>query len=283
MKKQLKNIIAKLSKPTKLVGLNPTTFDEKWSLITKPYQLISVLLILLILNFYLSYLLLSYTGLNYLLPKSATIESQSEILKTVEEVDRLAEKINFQERYIRNLQNVILGKSKIDSIFEITDDDMHSFSIFEIDTTLREEENVLSQEIEARQKVIQSQNNYDSQYMVDPVKGKISQNFNKIDHPAVDIVTKKDAPILSIYDGFVINSSYSDLDGWVVILKHINGFTSVYKHCKEVFIEVGDKVKGGDVIAVVGDSGRRSSGPHLHFELWGSSGALNPKEYFSFD
>lgn len=284
MKKLFENIRNYFVKPTKIVGLNPTTFQERWSVITKPYQLLSLFIILLAVIFYASTLLLSYTSLNFLLPKSSTTESQEEIIKTIEDVEKLSSKLEFQERYIQNLQNVILGNVSIDSIFEVNDDDVYSFNQTNIDTLLGEEEMALSREVERRnQEVTTTVPSYETQFMVEPVSGKLSQSFNIKDHPAVDIITENEASILSINDGFVINSSYSDLDGWVIIIKHKNGFTSVYKHCSKLFKDVGDKVSAGDVIGIVGNTGDRSSGPHLHFELWGNSGPLNPKDYFSFD
>lgn len=284
MKKFLNKIRKYFTSPTKVVGLNPTSFQERWSIIAKPYQLISLLIIFLVLTFYVSTLLLSYTSLHFLLPKSVTVESQDKIIKTVEEVENLSNKLEHQDRYIQNLQNVILGKVSIDSIFEITDEEVYSFNKNDIDTIFGEEEVALSREVERRnQEVTTEKPPYETQFMVEPVSGKLSQSFDIKDHPAVDIVTESEASILSINDGFVINSNFSDLDGWVIIIKHKNGFTSIYKHCSKLFKEVGDKVSAGDVIGIVGNTGDRSSGPHLHFELWGNSGPLNPKDYFSFD
>ncbi len=67
-----------------------------------------------------------------------------------------------------------------------------------------------------------------------------------------------------------------------VLIQHNQDFVSVYKHCGSLLKREGDAVKGGEAIALVGNTGELSTGPHLHFELWHKGRAVNPELYIVF-
>jgi len=116
-----------------------------------------------------------------------------------------------------------------------------------------------------------------------PVNGTISEGYNaKEKHFGVDIVVAKDTPIKAVSDGTVIFSEWTAETGYVIIIEHRHGLISVYKHNAELFKSAGLKVKAGDAIAVIGNSGELSSGPHLHFELWHNGVPLDPVKYIVF-
>ena len=80
----------------------------------------------------------------------------------------------------------------------------------------------------------------------------------------------------------MIESNYTIENGYSVILQHANGILSVYKHCEQPIVVEGQKVRQGEQIAVYGNSGENTTGPHLHFELWLNGEPLNPTEYIEF-
>ena len=115
------------------------------------------------------------------------------------------------------------------------------------------------------------------------LSGYITQKFDKnINHFGVDIVSKKDEAIVSIDEGVVLFSSYTNEFGFVIIIKHPNNFISLYKHNSKLFKVKGDYTKSGEIIAIVGNSGKYSSGPHLHFELWENGEPVDPVKYVLF-
>lgn len=113
-----------------------------------------------------------------------------------------------------------------------------------------------------------------------PVNGIVTNSF-KMDksHFGVDIVADENALILSVADGYVIFSEYSNQTGYVIGIHHGNNLVSFYKHNSRIFKPVGAKVFSGEAIAVIGNSGENSTGPHLHFELWYQGQPVNPGEY----
>ena len=110
-----------------------------------------------------------------------------------------------------------------------------------------------------------------------PVEGRISGNFGgqrimnnvpKNPHQGMDIAAKEGTAVKAAADG-EIALAYPDLfySGNVVVIDHGFGLQTIYAHLKEIKVKRGDKVKQGDIIGTVGQTGR-VTGPHLH---WGAS------------
>lgn len=101
--------------------------------------------------------------------------------------------------------------------------------------------------------------------------------FNEF-HRGVDFSGPRGSDILSVADGVVQYAGYSNGYGNVVEIDHGNGYMTRYAHNEENLVSVGDRVKSGQVIAKMGSTGR-STGTHLHFEVWQDGKAVNPNQY----
>jgi murein DD-endopeptidase MepM/ murein hydrolase activator NlpD len=120
-------------------------------------------------------------------------------------------------------------------------------------------------------------------YFFSPLSGFISSAFDpQNDHFGIDVVSKKDEPIKVIADGTIIFASWTQDAGNVIAIQHQGNLISVYKHNSALLKNVGDFVSAGDIIAIIGNTGELSSGPHLHLELWYNGNAVNPEEFISF-
>ena len=118
---------------------------------------------------------------------------------------------------------------------------------------------------------------------VDPVRGEISAGFKVTDdHLGVDILAPKDTPIKAVRDGIVIISEFTSSNGNVIGIQHDNDLITFYKHNSRLLKAVGDQVTAGEGIAIIGNTGTLSTGPHLHFELWHKGRAVDPTGYFRF-
>ncbi|HZH87204.1 MAG TPA: M23 family metallopeptidase [Brumimicrobium sp.] len=270
---------------TRIVGMNPVTFEEWWRIKINRIQIISIFLLMAVVLFFFNFFIFSYTPLGYLLPENIKNRNKQNIELAALRVDKMERQITAQEKYISNLQKVILGEISIDSIYTNENIILSESELnIKLDTTISAAERELDGNIKrSTERLKQNQEKlFDHLFLFDPVVGEISQKFRIPNHPGVDIVTKKDAPIKACLGGIVLHSSYDDQDGHTIILSHENEIISVYKHAKTVYVKVGDKVEIGKAIGVVGNTGERSTGPHLHFELWSDMGPLNPLDYFSF-
>lgn len=117
-----------------------------------------------------------------------------------------------------------------------------------------------------------------------PITGIVSKEF-KIDeeHYGIDVVSEKDAGVKSTLNGKVLFSAWTAETGNVIIIQHQNELISVYKHNSVLLKKEGDIVKAGEVIAIVGNSGEFTTGPHLHFEIWFKGEPLNPNDVINFE
>jgi murein DD-endopeptidase MepM/ murein hydrolase activator NlpD len=114
-----------------------------------------------------------------------------------------------------------------------------------------------------------------------PVTGVISRGFDSsIPHEAIDFVASFRAPIRATADGIVTKVYFDDDLGRVVVLKHKDGYESLYAHCQEIIVKEGSSVVQGETIAFVGDSGKASKGIHLHYEVSKDGKAINPEQLF---
>ncbi|MFL2582348.1 MAG: M23 family metallopeptidase [Flavobacteriales bacterium] len=117
-----------------------------------------------------------------------------------------------------------------------------------------------------------------------PITGLISKEL-KINegHHGIDIVAEKNAGVKSTLNGKVIFSSWTVETGHVIAIQHSNDLISIYKHNSVLLKKEGAIVKAGEVIAIVGNSGKFTTGPHLHFEIWFKGSPLSPTEVINFE
>ena len=117
-----------------------------------------------------------------------------------------------------------------------------------------------------------------------PFKGTISNGFNAKDrHYGIDIVGKKDQPVMATLEGTVLFATWTYETGYTIAIQHNDDLISIYKHNSSLLKDQGDHIKPGDPIAIVGNTGYLTSGPHLHFELWYRGNPVNPAEFISFE
>jgi murein DD-endopeptidase MepM/ murein hydrolase activator NlpD len=113
-----------------------------------------------------------------------------------------------------------------------------------------------------------------------PVSGYQTQGFDPPrNHYGIDIAGQRGTPVHAAGDGVVVFSGWTYNDGNMMILAHGAGYLTVYKHTQSLLRNVLDGVRRGDPIALLGSSGRTSSGPHLHFEVWKNGIPQDPDDY----
>ncbi len=116
-----------------------------------------------------------------------------------------------------------------------------------------------------------------------PLSGSVSMKFDSdTDHIGVDIIAPKNTPIKAAMDGWVIASDWTLETGNTISIQHTNNIVTFYKHNSVLLKKVGDYVRAGEAIAIIGNTGELTDGPHLHFELWHRGKALNPEDFVNF-
>ena len=120
-----------------------------------------------------------------------------------------------------------------------------------------------------------------------PVNGTVTSRYGKREdpfsktpsfHSGIDLSTSPGTCIQATADGVVSYSAWTTNSGFVVVLEHGLGFSTIYAHNKKNAVRVGQKVKRGDTLGYVGSTGK-STGPHVHYEIWQKGKSVNPQKF----
>lgn len=117
-----------------------------------------------------------------------------------------------------------------------------------------------------------------------PVEGFMTTRFQRGEwfvgrrHMGIDIAAERGTSIRAAGTGVVVFANWTPDFGNLVVLSHGRGYYSYYGHANHFLVGMGDNVRKGDVIALLGSSGF-SSAPHLHFEIWKDGKALDPASF----
>ena len=201
-------------------------------------------------------------------------------------IDSLEQVFEMQNRYITTLQDIIAGTIKIDTVYSV-DSLARQRSELLMERTEREE-NFVRQYEEAERYNITSQsqpvNDVLTINMFRPTAGIVNRSYNAMDsHLGVDIVASPNQSVVSVLDGTVLMANYTSDMGYTICVVHPGELISVYKHCESLLKKAGDRVKQGDVVALVGSmTGNSLQSSHLHFELWYQGQPLDPEKYILF-
>lgn len=275
----------KLTDKYRLVVLNEDTFQERFSLKLSRLNVFVFGGIFSIVLVVLTTFLIAFTSLREYIPGYSSTTLKKQATRLVYEVDSLKNKLSVLNNYTKALRPVLTGEIKADAIDSLraTASEIEEINDLKLKPTKRD--SLFREEVESNTLFSLRENSVNKVKIVffAPVTGNITENFDAIEkHYAVDIVAKKQTPVMAVADGTVIFSEWTAETGYVLMVQHTNEFISVYKHNGTLLKEQGDFVKSGEVIASVGSTGEHTTGPHLHFELWSHGYPVNPVDYINF-
>ena len=201
-------------------------------------------------------------------------------------IDSLEHEVELQNRYITNIQDIIAGTVKIDTVWSVD-----SLAVSRSDQLMERserEETFMRQYEESERYSITSQeqpvNDVSSISMFRPTAGFVTEHYNSMEnHLGVDIAASPNQSVVAVMDGTVVLATYTSEMGYTICIAHPGNLISVYKHCESVLKKSGDKVRQGDVVALVGrGTDDLLQGAHLHYELWYQEQPLDPEKYILF-
>lgn len=229
---------------------------------------------------------IAFTPIRTLIPGYPDARSKHDAIKNAITIDSLENVLTKWELYSENLRRVVDGQEplKIDSLMEVRKNPAaeagDSRELAEKDSLLRkevaDEDRFDIKPGSARTLPIEGM------HFFTPLKGVVSQGYDKALHPYIDITAPGNSVVMSVLDGTVISAGWNDTEGYTIRIQHEGDIISVYKHNQKLLKETGDKVTAGTPIAVLGGTGSTSDGDHLHFELWHKGEAVDPTKYISF-
>ncbi|MGN1046616.1 MAG: M23 family metallopeptidase [Candidatus Cryptobacteroides sp.] len=230
------------------------------------------------------YCLIAFTPIRKGIPGYPDSRSKQAAVQTAIKVDSLERVISRWELYSENLRRVFDGEEplKLDSLLRNagTGTDKSKSELSRQDSILRN--NVISQEKFSVSEKKRRNLPIEGMHFFPPLKGVISQGYDKVIHPYIDITAPANSVVMSVLDGTVIFAGWSEDYGYTIQIQHENDIVSIYKHNMKLLKATGDKVKAGTSIALVGNTGNLSTGEHLHFELWYKGEAVDATKYINF-
>jgi murein DD-endopeptidase MepM/ murein hydrolase activator NlpD len=273
----------------RMVIMNDESFQEKFSLLLSPMNVIVLtgsLAIFLVVS--VTYII-AFTSLREYIPGYADINMRRQVYETAMRLDSLEKAAVLKDRYLENLQMVIAGElpqTELQTPDTTKDYSTVEFSRSKQDSLLRalvEEEERYNLRTLQLSTAPSAESNIHNLFFFAPLKGEISSPFNpKSGHVGIDVVSKENEAVKSTLDGTVVIATWTYDAGYVIAVQHTSNLMSFYKHNSVLLKKQGETVKAGEVLAIVGNSGELTTGPHLHFELWLSGRPVNPQEYIVF-
>lgn len=284
--KKRKEIKRKLLHKYRLVILNENTFEEKISFKLSRLNVFVTGSLFMITLIGLTTLLIAFTPLREYIPGYSSTRLKKEATELTYKTDSLIRTLNYTNKYLDNIRMVLKGDIENtvvnrDSLFQQFKLDPAS-----VDLNPIKEDSLLRAEVALEDKYNLFERTIDKKNLVlfTPVSGSVTMAFNPNEkHYAVDITAVSDSPVKAIANGTVIFSEWTADTGYVIIIEHEGGLLSVYKHNGSLSKYQGNIVRGGEVIAAVGNTGELTTGPHLHFELWDNGTPIDPLNYIDFN
>lgn len=278
--------VHKLTHKYRMVLLNEDTYEEVGNLRLTRLNLIAIVGVITILMVVIIFSLIAFTNVRELIPGYPDASMRQNIRQNAMKVDSLQYEQAIRDQYFENIRRIISGEMPEDHM----NDTAGMGDVSDITFLRSANDSILRRQVEAEEQfrlsVLEqnkaSRNLYEMHFFT-PVNGIITRAFDPVDgHFGIDLVAAPNEVVKAVLDGTVTMSTWTLETGYVLQIQHDYELISVYKHNATLFKSVGQKVEAGDAIAIVGNSGELTTGPHLHFELWHDRVPLNPVDYIVF-
>lgn len=262
------------------------THDKLWS---RKFTRIGVLvtaITVIVVTISVIFCIIAFTPVRALIPGYPDARTKHDAIQNAIRIDSLENVITKWELYSENLRRVVDGQEplKIDSLMEVRRSAASTAADMK---EIAQKDSLLRKEVADEDRFDIKSNSsrtlpIEGMHFFTPLKGVVSQGYDKVLHPYIDITAPGNSVVMSVLDGTVISDGWTDTDGYTIRIQHEGDIISVYKHNQKLMKKTGDKVTAGTPIAILGGTGSLSDGEHLHFELWHKGDAVDPTKYISF-
>lgn len=288
-RKKQKKLINRLQRHYRLVVMNDDNFEIKTSIKLNPLNVLFVVSILFVIYAFIIIGLLKYTPVNaFFFGRDQGPELRREALALHQTIDSLAYINQQRNQYMQDLYALLTGE--IDTTRPHMEGSTVHYDSLNLNT-ISKEDSLLRAAFERKQEVGILANNeglmlneIEEKYFQPPVEGIVTRNFAATgEHFGIDIVAAESSPVRATLAGKVIFTGWTSDYGHTMAIQHEDNLVSIYKHNAVLLKKVGNFVQAGEVVALLGNTGALTEGPHLHFELWHEMVPLNPLQYIVFN
>ena len=281
-----KPILEKLKQRLRFVLFDDQSYEELKSMTLTRFQILTRVLSVLLFLFSLTAALIAFSPLREYIPGYSPPHLSEDLIRLSLKTDQLLEEIQIKDQKLEILEKVLRGESFDDSSYA---DSSRIALVSEEDLKASKKDSIFRQAIEREGRFdVLSETTEKPLELINiafyaPLKGLISDSFNlKNEHFGVDVLAAENEAIKASLGGTVVFSDWTTETGYSIAIQHENNLISFYKHNSVLLKKTGELVKAGDAIAIIGNSGEFSSGPHLHFEMWHKGKAIDPEHHILF-
>lgn len=282
--KEKKPLKERLLNKYRLVILNEETYEERLSYRLSRLNILLLTAFMALIIVITTICLIAFTSIKEYIPGYDSTALRTIAAQNIEKLDSLTFVMEKNQDFINSIGSVILGEAteeefKKESVIKRVD-------ISDLDFKTNLEDSLLRRivEKEDRFNVLESASSKVKFVLFSPIYGEVTSAFDfGIKHLGTDIAASTNTPVKAVADGTIVLAEWTVETGFVVVVEHSFGLTSIYKHNSSGLISQGELVKAGQVLALSGNTGELSTGPHLHFELWRDGSPTNPEDYISFE
>ena len=275
----------KLKYKYKLSISNETSYEAVFTMRLSRLQVVMGLSVLAVILVGLTILLIAFTNLKEFIPGFPDGNMRRLITENSLRVDSLEVELQKKDHFLHSIKLILQGEDM--NVQEERNDSLQGH-YDTIQFSISEQENAFRAAVEERERFNltvdrQKENTNEYYHFFPPVEGIVSRGFDeKTRHYGTDVVAKANSKVSAVLDGVVCFTDWTIKTGHVIQIQHANNLLSIYKHNSTLLKKQGDYVMAGEVIAIVGNTGEETTGPHLHFELWRSGNPLNPENFIQF-
>ena len=262
------------------------THDKLWSRKFTRMGVLVTAITVIVVTISVIFCIIAFTPVRALIPGYPDARTKHDAIQNAIRIDSLENVITKWELYSENLRRVVDGQEplKIDSLMEVRRSAASTAADMK---EIAQKDSLLRKEVADEDRFDIKSNSsrtlpIEGMHFFTPLKGVVSQGYDKALHPYIDITAPGNSVVMSVLDGTVISDGWTDTDGYTIRIQHEGDIISVYKHNQKLMKKTGDKVTAGTPIAILGGTGSLSDGEHLHFELWHKGEAVDPTKYISF-
>lgn len=296
-----RKLMDKLRDKYRLVVMNDDTFEEVTSIKLTPLAVYIGVSTLIVGTAILVTMLIIWTPLKRYIPGYGDFRRDSEIALLTSKVGALESEIEATRAYTENVRKILVGdlasmsKEAVEKqgqpenpadtmpkdIDRIPEDEQLRSAVDKGTFTADPNAKMV---IAAASTIGPRDIPLEQLFFMPPVNGDVTAAFDlKKSHFGIDVSAAKNTAVKSAADGVVISAGYTVETGYSIAIQHPNNVVTMYKHNSVLLKQSGTAVKAGEAIAIIGNSGENTSGPHLHFELWHKGRAVNPADFINFN
>lgn len=274
----------KIREPYRLLLLHDDTLAEVGSYRLSLLNIYIAVSAILLVTSALVFSLIFLTPLRKLVPGYADVYESREYRELNNQVQDIEEEMQNQRLYIARFRSLLSGIPEPDSTDLSNTEEKQTIEAYKAaQEAITAQPPLVSPDLSDINNPISEIHGTSFLQVIPPIRGVVSAHYDRSSlHFGTDILAPENTPVVAILDGTVIAADWTLETGNTIGIQHSGNIVSFYKHNSRNLKRLGARVKAGEAVAIIGNTGESTSGAHLHFELWVDGRPTNAERFINF-